>query len=119
MTVPFSVLHISYIYTIPGGNHRSTHDAKAEDKKMRKTVEKLEIEKHFNRVIGTDECTVASSTVSKAVQGCDDHFRLFPAYRTTLTLRESVKNADKQKKNQRASVSVNQRSRCSPVPDVV
>jgi hypothetical protein len=92
---------------------------KRKTKKMRKTVEKLEIEKHFNRVIGTDECTVASSTVSKAVQGCDDHFRLFAAYRTTLTLRESVKNADKQKKNQRASVSVNQRSRCSPVPDVV
>ncbi len=84
---------------------------------MRKTVEKLEIEKHFNRVIGTDECTVASS-VSKAVQGCDDHFRLFAAYRTTLTKRKR-ENADKQKKNQRASVSVNQRSRCSPVPDFV
>jgi hypothetical protein len=46
---------------------------------MRKTGE-TKIEKHFNRVIGTDECTVVF-LVSKAVQGCDDQFPLLPIVR--------------------------------------
>lgn len=100
-----SILHISYIYTILDGNHRSTYDAK-----RKTTWEKLKLENISIALLVLTNVPL----LLWCQRPCKDATIISAfCHSKTLTKRKR-ENADKQT-NQRASVSANQGCRCSPV----